>query len=132
MTASNKDKEFNQRQREKRQSRLKLTKQYIFANSTIGLLNNSKWLHLFEYFDRTHNEFQIKTLMANDLRSCSYIRELESTSVLIDDSGDFIEFLEIDTLRTKSTDDIIKLLDNLNIEYSNYNGFIEVCGYRNK
>ena len=132
MTASNKDKEFNQRQREKRQSRLKLTKQYISANSTIGLLNNSKWLNLFEYLDRTRNEFQIKTLMANDLRSCSYIRELESMSVLIDDSGDFIEFLEIDTLRTKSTDDIIKLLDNLNIEYSNYNGFIEVCGYRNK
>lgn len=129
MTQTNKANINNQREQEKRLSRLKITKNLILNNSFAGLLNNQKWGRIFAVLDFTNTEFEIKTLLSENYRTCSLIRELETTSLLIDDSGDFIEFLEIDRLKTKKVNELITLLDEMKIKYTDRNERIEIEGY---
>jgi hypothetical protein len=129
MTQTNKANINFQRKQEKRLSRLKITKNLILNNSFTGLLNNQKWIKIFEVIDINNIDFEIKTLLSENYKTCNFIRELENTSLLIDDSGDFIEFFEIDRLKTKKNNDLITLLDEIKAKYTDQNGLIEIEGY---
>jgi hypothetical protein len=86
-----------------RQSRIKQTRALIETKGLSGLFNNTKWLEVFEWIDDSRMAFDIKLLSEDNIRHCDFIRELENTSVLIDDTGDFIEFLEIELLKLNET-----------------------------
>jgi hypothetical protein len=129
MTQINKSNVYNQREQEKRLSRLKITQHLILNNSFTGLLNNQKWLRIFEVLDINQIEFEIKTLLSENYKKCSFIRELENTSLLIDDTGDFIEFLEIDRLKTRKVNQLTTLMDETKIRYIDRNELVEIEGY---
>lgn len=74
--------------------------------------------------------FDIKLLSENKLRHCDFIRELEDTSVLVDDTGDFVEFIEIELLKFKMDDTLTMYLDNSNIEYIVSAEDLIIQGYR--
>lgn len=130
MTQTNRSDIYKQREREKRLSHIKDVKKNISTNFTNGLLNNQKWSKIFEWLDDYSFDFQIKTLLSDDYKTCTFIRELEQTALLINDNGVFIEFLEIEHLKVKKTNELLILLNNLNIEYDDQQEFIEIDGYR--
>ena len=129
MTQTKNTNKSNQRQREKRSSKLKSTKRLILNNGLTGLLNNQKWHEIFETIEWQSIPFEVKTLLADDYKSCNDIRELESTSLLMDDSGDFIEFFEIERIRFKRKTELEFLLEELKVNFSVENGWVEVFGY---
>lgn len=115
---------------EQRKSRLKRTKDFILMNTTASLMNNHKWQEIFNWIDQHHLQFELKTLLSDQTSSCDRIRELEATSILIDDMGDFIEFLEIEAITVKKNNELIRLLDELNIDYHDRSEWIEIKGYQ--
>ena len=129
MTQTNKANTINERKQEKRLSRLKITKNFILNESLTGLLNNQKWIKIFEVIDINNIDFEIKKLLSENYKPCSFIRELENTSLLIDDSGDFIEFFEIDRLKVKKVNELITLLEEIKAKYTDQNELIEIEGY---
>lgn len=114
---------------EKRESRLKLTKQYIQSNSISGIMNNQKWQKLFDWFDENRTIFKVTFLLSKEEISCDWIREIEETSVLLNDSGNFVEFYEINSVKTITSHELIKFLKLNNLDYSDTNGEIKICGY---
>lgn len=121
---------FLQRNMEKRESRIKETRNFIDEKTNGSLMNNQKWLRLFELIEQHNSEFEIKTLLASGIRKADQILELESSSLLIDNSGDFIEFLEIELLVLKNTSDLKSELEKLKVEFTERADFIELHGYR--
>lgn len=130
MTRTNNANINNHLNQEKRLSRLKITKNLILSDSITGLLNNQKWIKIFEIIDIHRAGFEIKTLLSENYIGCSFIREPEKTSLLIDDSGDFIEFFEIYRLKTKKTNELITLFDKIKVKYIDLNDLIEIEGYK--
>lgn len=130
MTRTNNANINNHLNQEKRLSRLKITKNLILSDSITGLLKNQKWIKIFEIIDIHRADFEIKTLLSENYIGCSFIRELEKTSLLIDDSGDFIEFFEIYRLKTKKTNELITLFDKIKVKYIDLNDLIEIEGYK--
>lgn len=122
---------FLQRIKEKRNSRIKETRNFIVEKTNGSLMNNRKWLRVFELIEQRNSEFEIKTLLASGIRKADQILELESSSLLIDNSGDFIEFLEIELLVLKNTSDLKSEMKKLNVEFTERADFIEIHGYRN-
>jgi|GEM_PF-2458542 len=115
---------------EKRQSRIKLTRELIRAKRLSGLLNNTKWFEIFEWISNSRIGFEIKLLSGTESRHCDFIRELENTSILVDNTGDFIEFLEIESLRFKSSKEAAEYLDSLRVEYVDEDDDLIIMGYR--
>ncbi len=107
-----------------------MTKKFIIDNNATGLLNNHKWYKIFEWLNDSNINFQLKTLLSDKSNKYVQIIELEETSVLIDNSGDFIEFLEIDRLTIKKTNELLDFLNDLNIDYVDQIADIEIDGYR--
>ena len=99
-------------------------------NTTASLMDNHKWREIFDWIDQHHLPFELKTLLSDQTRSCDRIRELETTSILIDDTGDFIEFLEIEAITARKTNELIRLLDKLNIDYYDRSKWMEIKGYQ--
>lgn len=129
MTKTKVSRNINQRTTEKRKSRLKATKQYLLENSISGLLNNQKWYKLFDWLHIERISFKLKFLVSKEEIKCDWIREVENTSILIDDSGDFIEFLEIESLKIPNKEEIVEFLKTSNIHYIEAPDEIEVRGY---
>jgi hypothetical protein len=129
MTQTNRINISNHTKQGERFSRLKMTKCLILNNSFTGLLNNQKWLKIFEVISNNNIDFEIKLLVNENYKSYSFIRELENTSFLIDDSSDFIEFFEIDRLKTRKVNALMTLLDEMKISYIDQNEQIEIEGY---
>lgn len=129
MSKTNKSDTYLQREQEKRLSRLKITKNLILDNSFIGLLNNQKWFRIFEVLDAINIEFNVKTLDSENYKTCTSIRELEQNSLLIDDSGNFIEFFEIEKLKFKKINQLITLIGEMKLDYTDIEETIEINGY---
>ena len=81
------------------------------------MLNNQKWYRIFEFIEQNKFEFELKTLLSPDFKKSNHILELEKSSILIDNSGDFIEFLELEQLILNNTLEVKVELENLNIEF---------------
>jgi len=118
------------REKEKRDSRIKETRNFIFKNTSSSLLNNQKWYLIFEWIEKNNSDFELKTLLSSDFRKSKNILELENNSLLIDNSGDFIDFLELETLILKNSKNIKSELDRLNVEFVELPNQIEINGYR--
>ena len=115
---------------EKRISRIDQTKKLILNKNYSGTLNNRKWIRIFSYLQDHNIKFKIATLTGKQLE-VDFIRELADTSILIDDSGDFIEFLEIDQLIVNKKDEgLLSMLHNRNIEYQQEDSFILIEAYK--
>lgn len=118
------------RNKEKRDSRIKETKNFILEKTNGSLMNNQKWYRIFEWIEKCNAEFELKTILSSEILKVKKLIELEKNSILIDDSGCFIEFLELDKLILKSTVEIKIVLEKQNIEFLEKNNFIEINGYR--
>lgn len=118
------------REKEKRDSRIKETRNFILKNSAVSLMNNQKWFQVFELIEQKCSEFELKTLLSSDVIISNHILELENNSVLIDNSGDFIDFLELEKLTLKSTLKLKVQLKKLNIEFTEHSEKIDINGYR--
>ena len=114
---------------EKRLSRIKQTRELIRTKGLSGQLNNTKWRELFDRVEDLRLIFEIKLLSENNLRHCTFIRELENTSILIDDNGDFIEFLEIELVKFKKDNKLTEHLNNLKVEYFDKADDLIIQGY---
>ena len=123
---------FRQREKEKLESRIKISKDFIQRNTSVSYMNNTKWFELFEYFEEFKIEFKLKTILSEELFLCKNIIELESTSILIDYSENFIEFLEIESVIINNSSDTIKFLKNNNTKFTIKDSSIEVLGYQLK
>jgi hypothetical protein len=116
---------------ERRQSRINRTRELILAKGLSGLLNNKKWLEIFEHLENERTAFDIKLLSEDHLRHADFILELENTSVLVDNTGDFVDFLEIEFLRIRKDDTFVKHLDNLEVDHlDEAENLIIIQGYR--
>ncbi|SEA79486.1 hypothetical protein [Psychroflexus halocasei] len=93
-------------------------------------MNNQKWYRVFELVEENHSEFELKTLLSSDIKVSNDILELENNSVLIDNSGDFIEFLELEKLTLKTTSELEIQLKKLNVDFTEQSDKIEINGYR--
>jgi hypothetical protein len=115
---------------QRRQSRIKQTKDLILAERLSGLLNNTKWHEIFEWIEESRTEFEIKLLSETEPLHSDFIRELEDSSVLVDDKGGFVEFLEIESVTIKNDKKSIEYLDNLRVEYTAHADDLTILGYR--
>ncbi|HYF01861.1 MAG TPA: hypothetical protein VEC36_00680, partial [Patescibacteria group bacterium] len=112
-----------------RNSRIAKTRKFILSNTKSSLLNNTKWLKIFEELEKNKNVFWLKNLLTENVQKCQFIRELEITSVLIDESGDFIEFLEIESLILQESSEMEDFLIRHNVPFLIQNSMIEINGY---
>jgi hypothetical protein len=118
------------RKKQKRDSRIKETRNFILKHTSRSLMNNQKWYRVFELVEQNHSEFELKTLLSSDIKISNNILELENNSVLIDNSGNFIDFLELEKLTLKSTSELETQLKELNVDFTEQSGKIEISGYR--
>ena len=118
------------REKEKRDSRIKETRNFILKHTSGSLMNNQKWYRVFELVEQNHSEFELKTLLSSDIKISNNILELEKNSVLIDNSGNFIDFLELEKLTLKSTSELETQLKELKVDFTEQSGKIEINGYR--
>lgn len=119
------------RKKEIRDSRIKETRNLIREKTNGSLMNNQKWYRIFELVEHHNFEFELKTLLSSEIKKANQILELEKSSILIDSSGDFIEFLELEQLTLKNTLELKTELKKLNVEFIEQTDFIEINGYRN-
>lgn len=121
---------YQLRHKEIRDSRIKETRNLIISKSFSSLMNNQKWYRIFEWIEQHHYEFKLKTLISSEIIKIDQINELEKSSILIDNSGDFIKFLELEQLILKNTTELRAELEKQNVEFIEQDNFIEVNGYR--
>jgi len=121
---------YHLRSKEKRDSRIKETRNFILEKTNGSLLNNQKWYRIFEWIEQHQSEFELKTLVSSEYKKADHIFELEKSSILIDNSGDFIEFLELEQLILKNTSELKTELEKLNVEFFEQADFIKINGYR--
>ena len=114
----------------KRNSRIMDSKNFILNNSLSGCLNNTKWKELFDVIEMNNLSFELKTLLSNNIIKCEFIREVENSALLIDDSGNFIEYLEIDNIMINRNKNIKEFLIDKRIEYLEDEKRITVFGYK--
>ncbi len=126
---SKKQKKINKTEKSKKLSKLTKVKRIILENGFNGLLNNHKWHTIFERIDEKNIVFKIKLLIASEASFCDFIRELYETSILIDDSGKFIAFFEIEYIELNRSVGLIKFLDDNKIEYFKSEKSIKILGY---
>lgn len=113
-----------------RNSRGELTRELIRKNGLSGRLNNTKWHEILEWIDESRLSFDIKLLSELNFRYCDFIRELEKTSVLLDESGDFIEFLEIEFLKLEKNENVVNHLEILGKDHIEEIEWVIIQGYR--
>lgn len=115
---------------EKRAARIKQAKDLIHQKSKSSLMNNVKWQALFEILGFREVPFHMKRIIGSDLKACSFIRELESSAILIDDSGDFTEFLEIEEVLFAKDPELIPELESIRVFYELRDPQICIPGYQ--
>lgn len=119
-------------QHQGRESRIKQTKHFIQENTSASLLNNKKWHSILEKIQEEGQSIKIKTLLSDFSFSCDFIREIELSSALFDDTGNFIEYFEIEYITLKRTDEMLRFLNKLNVNYSDNLDQITIIGYLKK
>lgn len=112
-----------------RESRVKQTKLYILENTSASLLNNKKWHRILGKLLNEGQSFKIKLLLSDRILTCDFIREIEVTSALFDETGNFIEYLEIEFITLNRTEEMIGFLNELNINYLESSSQITIMGY---
>ena len=117
------------RKKEIRDSRIKETRNFIRSKSFSSLMNNHKWFQIFELIEEQQSEFELKTVRSFEIRKADSILELEKSSILIDNSGEFIEFLELEQITLKNTAELKSELNNLNVDFYEESDKIKICGY---
>jgi len=115
---------------DKRAARIKQAKVLIHQKSKSSLMNNVKWQALFEILEFREVPFHLKRINGYDLKACSFIRELESSAILIDDSGDFTEFLEIEEVLIAKDLDLITELESIGVYHELRDQQICILGYQ--
>ena len=117
------------RKKEIRDSRIKETRNFIRSKSFSSLMNNHKWFQIFELIEEQQSEFELKTVRSFEIRKADSILELEKSSILIDNSGEFIEFLELEQITLKNTAELKSELNNLNVDFYEESDKIKIRGY---
>ncbi|WP_370632431.1 DUF6678 family protein [Marixanthomonas sp. SCSIO 43207] len=117
------------RKKEIRDSRIKETRNFIRSKSFSSLMNNHKWFQIFELIEEQQSEFELKTVRSFEIRKADSILELEKSSILIDNSGEFIEFLELEQITLKNTSELKSELNNLNVDFYEESDKIKIRGY---
>lgn len=120
----------NLKDKEKRISRIKDSKNFILANKLSGLLNNYKWYQVFELIENNHLEFYYKILLDSKVIKSKQLLELEKSSFISDSSTGFIEFLEVDFITFNSSFEVMYELTELNIQFTVSIDKIIINGYR--
>ncbi|UAB82304.1 hypothetical protein INR76_05970 [Marixanthomonas sp. SCSIO 43207] len=92
-------------------------------------MNNHKWFQIFELIEEQQSEFELKTVRSFEIRKADSILELEKSSILIDNSGEFIEFLELEQITLKNTSELKSELNNLNVDFYEESDKIKIRGY---
>lgn len=115
--------------KELRNARVKQTQNYVTDQNLTGLLNNTKWVRIFEELDSRNLPFELRLLLNNESIFCQKILELESTSILTYGFDDFIEFLEILELEIprRTLEDF---LINNHIDFENSTDKLIISAYR--
>jgi extradiol dioxygenase family protein len=121
---------YHLRSKEELDSRIKETRNFILEKTSGSILNNHKWYRIFEWIEQNNSEFELKTLLSPDIRKSEHILELEQTSILIDNSGNFIEFLELEKVTLKNTPELKNELIKLNVDFYEELNRVEIYGYR--
>lgn len=118
-----------ERMKELRNARVKQTQNYVTDQNLTGLLNNTKWVRIFEELDSRNLPFELRLLLNNESIFCQKILELESTSILTYGFDDFIEFLEILELEIprRTLEDF---LINNHIDFENSTDKLIISAYR--
>ena len=99
--------------------------QYYFKVTT--RTNHSFWLFII----RSLVFFLLFLLLINpSIPRKDLIIEKSTLSVLIDNSGDFIDFLELDQLTLRNTTELKAELEKLNVEFIEELNMIIIQGYR--
>ncbi len=130
MTTTKKNKEFRQLNGEKVVSRIKDTRAHILKNNLTGLMNNHKWREIFEWLEKNRIKFTLTSLLSSTEYYCTFIRELEDDCLLIDDSGQFINFLEINTIILPKSNSTKSFLEEMDIVYLEIDETFIVIAYR--
>ena len=120
------------RKKEKRYSRIKETQNLIRSKSFSSLMNNHKWYRILEFIEKNKSEFDLKILLSSEITKTNKIIELEKSSLLTDNSGEFIYFLELESITLKNTSELISELDKLNVDFYKKMDSIKIQGYRNQ
>ena len=119
----------NERKNAARQSRVKATKKVLDVQGGSAYFNNVKWSQLFELIENINCPFTYKTVLEEGFRSCSFVRELAHSSALLDDTGDFIEFLEIQKLRIGKNEKVVAYLNEKKIFYESIDDDLIIYAY---
>lgn len=129
---SSNSKHFLQKNIQIRDSIIKETRNLIISNNLSGLMNNQKWINVFEWIEINRVEFEIKTLLFSNISNTKInkIFELDEKSLLLDNSGNFIDFLEIEFIKLEKTPQTIEALNCFNIEFIEENNKLKIQGYR--
>jgi predicted TIM-barrel fold metal-dependent hydrolase len=118
------------REKEKYNSRIRDTRDFILNHTKGSLLNNQKWNQIFQSIEMMGFEFEIKTLLSTDIVSSKSILELEEKHILVNHSGNFIKFLEIEKLILDDSSELRSEFDKLNVEFFTESEKIIINGYR--
>lgn len=124
-----KPKKINKTEKLKKLSRSQKIKNTILEKGYSKILNDQKWHNIFEIIDKRNIVFKIKLLVNSNANYCDFIRELNETSMLIDDSENSVAFFEIDYIEINKNNEILALLDNKETEYFMNANSIKIFGY---
>tara|TARA_X000000950_G_C13545585_1_gene509365 strand:- start:205 stop:594 length:390 start_codon:yes stop_codon:yes gene_type:complete len=117
------------RKKEIQDSRIKETRNFIHSKSFSSLMNNYKWYQIFEFIEKNQTEFELKTLLSPEIKKANSIIELEKSSILIDNTGEFFEFLELEQITLKNTLELKSKLYKMNINFYEDLDKIKIKGY---
>lgn len=124
-----KQKKINKKEKEKKLAKLEKVKALISHKGYNRILDDQKWFSIFEIIDNKRIVFKIKLIIDSDTFYCDFIRELDKHCVLVDDSGRFIKYFEIEYIGINQDRAMIDFLENQKIEYSFDGRMIKISGY---
>ncbi|MEN5197524.1 hypothetical protein [Sphingobacterium faecium] len=99
-------------------------------NAKSGLLNNIKWFNLFELLEALVLQFSLKRLNHQIEIEITFIRELESDCLIIDDKNGFIKFLDIEKITFLGNESLVSFLEDKNYPFDTDQDSITIYGYR--
>ena len=120
---------YNIRRKEKRDSRIKEVKNYISNTSLSSLMNNVKWFKVLEEVEFRDVTFKMKLLLNSETIEVDQIFELEESSILINNNGEFIEFMEIESIEVPRSIEFKSFCNRMKLLYSEKMDHIQINGY---
>ena len=120
---------YNIRRREKRDSRIKEVRNYISNTSLSSLMNNVKWFKVLEEVEFRDVTFKMKLLLNSETIEVNQIFEIEESSILINNNGEFIEFMEIESIEVPRSIEFKSFCNRMKLLYSEKMDHIQINGY---